>query len=74
MKNVLKNSKITPSKIEMIEPDYEGIAKVLAEFEKLYKVCENKEMLDKCLKNFCSPMMLFNGDLNEPQLGIIPKE
>lgn len=33
--------KIKPSKIEMIEPDYEGIAKVLAEFEKLYKVCEN---------------------------------
>jgi hypothetical protein len=62
MKDFLKNSKITPSKIEIIEPDYEGIAKVLAEFEKLYKVCENKEMLDKCLENFCSPKMLFNGD------------
>ena len=46
----------------MIEPNYEGIAKVLAEFEKLYKVCENKELLDKCLENFCSPKMLINGD------------
>ena len=62
MKYFLKNSKITPSKIEMIEPDYEGIAKVLAEFEKLYKVCKNKELLDKCLENFCYPKMLFNGD------------
>lgn len=62
MKDIFKNQKITPSKIEMIEPNYEGIAKVLAEFEKLYKVCENKELLDKCLENFCSPKMLINGD------------
>src|SRR5690554_2977177 len=62
MKDFLKNSKITDSKIELIEPNYEGIAKVLSEFEKLYKVCENKELLDKCLENFCSPKMFFNGD------------
>ena len=62
MKDFMKSSKIKPSKIEMIEPDYEGIAKVLAEFEKLYKVCENKQLLDKCLEGFCSPKMLFNGD------------
>jgi len=63
MKDIFKNQKIAPSKIELIEPNYEGIAKVLAEFEKLYKVCENKELLDKCLENFCSPKMFFNGDL-----------
>src|SRR5690554_5525297 len=31
MKDFLKNSKITDSKIELIEPNYEGIAKVLSE-------------------------------------------
>ena len=49
---------ITDSKIELIEPNYEGIAKVLNEFEKLYKVCENKELLDRCLEGFCSPKTL----------------
>lgn len=42
------------SEIKIIKPDYEGVAKVLAEFEKLYKVCENKQVLDKCLENFWS--------------------
>lgn len=59
MKNPFENErKITDSKIELIEPNYEGIAKVLAEFEKLYKVCENKELLDRCLEGFCSPKKL----------------
>ena len=59
MKNPFKNERIiTHSKIELIEPDYEGIAKVLNEFEKLYKVCENKELLDRCLEGFCSPKTL----------------
>lgn len=58
MKNLFKNTKITPLEIEMIEPNYEGIAKVLFEFEKLYKVCDNKELLDKCLNDFCSPKIL----------------
>lgn len=57
MKDFFKNSKITPSKIEITEPNYEGIANVLAEFEKLYKVCENKKLLDKCLENLFSPKM-----------------
>ena len=48
MKNLFKNERmITDSEIRLIEPNYEGIAKVLNEFEKLYKVCENKELLDK---------------------------
>ena len=56
MKNPFRNERmITVSKIELIEPNHEGIAKVLNEFEKLYKVCENKELLDKCLENFCMP-------------------
>ena len=59
MKNPFKNERmITDSKIELIEPNYEGIAKVLNEFEKLYKVCENKELLDSCLEGFCSPKAL----------------
>jgi len=59
MKTKLKKM-ITGSKIELIEPNYEGIAKVLNEFEKLYKVCENKELLDKCLEIFLSPKALIS--------------
>ena len=59
MKNPFKNERmITNRKIELIEPNYEGIAKVLNVFEKLYKVCENKELLDRCLEGFCSPKAL----------------
>ncbi len=50
----LKGDEVTDAKIELIEPDYEGISKVLNEFEKLYKVCENKKLLDKCLESFCN--------------------
>lgn len=49
---------ITDSKIELIEPNYEGIAKVLSEFEKLYKVCDNKQLLDKSLECFLMPRTL----------------
>lgn len=45
--------------IELLERNYEGIAKVLSEFEKLYKVCDNKELLDKCLERFCVPNYSF---------------
>ena len=59
MKNPFKKENmITDSKIELIEPNYEGIAKVLSEFEKLYKVCDNKELLDNCLADFCIPRTL----------------
>lgn len=54
----------TDSKIEFIEADYEGISKVLAQFVELYKVCENKELLDKCLESFVSPRMIQNVPLN----------
>ncbi len=40
--------------IKFIEPNYEGIAKVLAQFVELYKVCDNKELLDKNLAWFLS--------------------
>jgi len=60
MKNLFK----TDSKIEFIEPDYEGISKVLAQFVELYKVCENKDLLDKCLQSFVSPRMIQNVPLN----------
>ena len=45
-------------KIQMIEPDYKGIAMVLSEFEKLYKVCDNTTLLDSCLKDFCATRQL----------------
>lgn len=45
-------------KFEKIELDYEGIAKVLTAFAELYKVCENKEMLDNALKRFTEPHLI----------------
>lgn len=44
----------TKNKVEYtpFKTDYEGIAKVLAQFTELYKVCENKELLDKSLEQF----------------------
>tara|TARA_R110000787_G_scaffold210955_1_gene320718 strand:- start:590 stop:766 length:177 start_codon:yes stop_codon:yes gene_type:complete len=56
----MNNNMITQSEIQLIEPDYEGIAKVLSEFEKLYKVCSNQLLLDRCLETFLSPRMLVN--------------
>jgi hypothetical protein len=56
----MKNNMFTQSEIQLIEPDYEGIAKVLNEFEKLYKVCDNTILLDRCLEAFLSPSMLVN--------------
>jgi tRNA U34 5-carboxymethylaminomethyl modifying GTPase MnmE/TrmE len=53
MKDLFKASVKSNTKMRLLEPDYEGIAKVLSEFEKLYKVCDNKELLDKCLEKFC---------------------
>lgn len=59
MNNPFKQGNMfTDSKIELIEQNYEGIAKVLAEFEKLYKVCDNTKLLDKCLADFCTPSTL----------------
>ena len=49
---MFKNYYKSNQRIEFIEPNYEGISKVLAEFEKLYKVCDNKQLLDKCLESF----------------------
>jgi len=44
----------TKRKLEFtsFKTDYEGIAKVLAQFTELYKVCDNKELLDKSLDQF----------------------
>ena len=58
MKDLFKASVKSKANIELLEPNYEGIAKVLSKFEKLYKVCDNKELLDKCLENFCVPKHL----------------
>jgi tRNA U34 5-carboxymethylaminomethyl modifying GTPase MnmE/TrmE len=60
MKDLFKSSVKSNLKFEPIEPNYEGIAKVLSELEKLYKVCDNKELLDKCLENFCVPKHLIS--------------
>ena len=51
MKDLFKSN----AKIEVLEANYEGIAKVLYAFEKLYNVCDDKKLLDKCLENFCIP-------------------
>ena len=53
MKNIFKEPLIVSDKITVITPDYEAIAKVLKEFKELYKICEDKELLMKCLENFC---------------------
>ena len=45
---------VTDTKINFIEPDYEGIAKVLEQIIGLYKVCDNKELIDRLLENFMS--------------------
>ena len=64
MKDFFKTPIKSNTKIELIEPNYEGLAKVLSEFEKLYKVCDNKELLDKCLENFCTPNHLISHGKN----------
>jgi len=48
----------TKPSIELIEPDYEGIALVLAEFVKLYTVCDNTKLLDECLEGLFDPKSL----------------
>jgi hypothetical protein len=48
---------ITDSNIVFTNPDYDGIAKVLGQFAELYKVCDNKELLDKCIESFVSPII-----------------
>jgi hypothetical protein len=50
----MKNLFETSHKIDIIpiDIDYEGMSKVLAQFVELYKVCENKEMLDNCVSSF----------------------
>lgn len=52
IKEMFKNDIKTNLKMHYIEPNYEGIAQIMAEFEKLYKVCDNKEMLDRCFEGF----------------------
>ena len=61
----LQGSNIKPAKIEVIHQNYEGIAKVLSEFEKLYKVVENKKMLDKCLFDFISNTRFCQVEIDE---------
>jgi len=39
-----------PSEITMLEPNYDGIAKVLSGFVQLYKVANDKSIVDECLK------------------------
>ena len=38
-------------KVELIEPDYTGIAMVLCELEKIYHVTDNKKLIDDLVKN-----------------------
>lgn len=49
--SIFKNPmETTTAYVETI--NYEGIAKVMAELVELYKVCENKELLDKILERY----------------------
>ena len=40
---------------EYTKTDYDGIAKVLEQFVRLYEVSENPELIDKLLLEFFSP-------------------
>ena len=40
--------------IELLEPNYEGIAKVLNEINKLYENTDNKKLVDNVLRGFIS--------------------
>ena len=42
--------RIFNGKIEFVKIDYEGIAKVLDSFTELYKVCENKKLIDNAFE------------------------
>lgn len=56
-------------KIEILEPAYEGMAKLLHEFVELYKVCDNKELIDKCLeKAFVPPYRIHANELDEEKI------
>jgi hypothetical protein len=49
-----------PSRMQFVplpSPDYEGIAKVMAQLVELYKVCDNKELLDSILKSLTESKM-----------------
>ena len=41
-----------------IDYNYEGIAKVILAFVELYKVCENKELIDNAFKEFISQKII----------------
>jgi hypothetical protein len=47
-------------KVERLDINYEGIALVLAQIVELYKVCDNKELVDEALRMFIHPQYLFN--------------
>lgn len=53
------------TEIKFIEPDYEGISKVLAQFVELYKVCENKELIDRCMGYILFPPIICNSHSTE---------
>ena len=52
-----KNTRIT-----LIETDYKGLAEALRALSILYPVCDNKELLDKCLEKLFTATSIINND------------
>jgi len=51
--------------IELIEPDFDGISKVIDSISKLYDRTSNHELVDKILEHFTMPM--YHIDLGNAQ-------
>lgn len=45
-------------KAKFLEPDYEGVSKVINSFVELYKICENKKLVDALLESFTKPFLI----------------
>lgn len=65
MKKELPRVEFKLEDIKVIEPNYEGIAKVLFELEKLYKVVGNQYMLDRCLEGLFNTHKIIDLDTED---------
>lgn len=54
--------------IKLIEPNYEGITKTLKAFTEVYKVCEDKKIIDKALEIIFKPSYF----VTSPNINIPP--
>lgn len=45
--------------LNLLEPNYEGISKMLDSFANLYTVCEDKKLIEKLIEKLTMPPVLF---------------